>query len=630
MLITNPYLKTSDRHRHNARNDATNDATNDETNDATNAANAATMGPQSQQRLSERERDRIRMKDKTTKAIKQKMINGLDAFERLRDCRVCKARANKQIPIKRAHHVLCVRNSKTRGLTGGAAVALLAAEELRKKMDAPVQPHEKMDKLHKGVDGPIFFRERSNNKPVSKQNLFSSHQSTPKNEMEKGTVSMEEIVVGCEKILLDMASSKEANTAPLGVQAFATLVYESCLKQQSPMQFDCFFNGMTATIPPCHNSVNANYHAVVGQKVLNVDWKFYYPALHLTCPSCGGELKKDRTNYSHNKTLFPIFGLEGPPSWAMVMFYHCQGSCKRRIAANSGDLLCCLPEHIANEYPVDPRYARGNQHIAKQATDVFEEIVLTYTNGELCSRLLYNSINKAYTDKVTSYFSLCRSLNKKPETYPKKNGGYIVKWPPLGGSIRKLYQEAAMSPWIPWKVSDKERHTREMQAVQSKVSMAQDHTFDVVKNYVRRLGAFALWDVASETGEIATAVLVSSTKTREYAHAAQQLLKRTAFAPAAMYSDTWPAKDDFWVRLLGKDIGRLGLFHFLRRIIKTLRQSHMDFHKALADLLMAVYKFFEPDYEKLLKALKNGTLNGTMHSEMDIEEMQRTKQFRER
>jgi hypothetical protein len=86
MLITNPYLKTSDRHRHNARNNATNDATNDETHDETNAANAATMGPQSQQRLSERERDRIRMKDKTTKAIKQKMINGLDAFERLRDC----------------------------------------------------------------------------------------------------------------------------------------------------------------------------------------------------------------------------------------------------------------------------------------------------------------------------------------------------------------------------------------------------------------------------------------------------------------------------------------------------------------------------------------------------------------
>jgi hypothetical protein len=160
--------------------------------------------------------------------------------------------------------------------------------------------------------------------------------------------------------------------------------------------------------------------------------------------------------------------------------------------------------------------------------------------------------------------------------------------------------------------------------------MAQDHTFDVVKNYVRRLGAFALWDVATETGEIATAVLVTSTKTQEYAHAAEQLIARTAFAPAAMYSDTWPAKDDFWIELLGEDIGRLGLFHFLRRILKTLRQNHKHFHRALTDLLFAIYTFYPDDYEKLLTALKNGTLNGKLHSETDIAELQATKKFRQR
>jgi hypothetical protein len=135
---------------------------------------------------------------------------------------------------------------------------------------------------------------------------------------------------------------------------------------------------------------------------------------------------------------------------------------------------------------------------------------------------------------------------------------------------------------------------------------------------------------SAETGEITTAVLVSSTKTKEYAHAAEQLLTHTAFAPApaAMDLETWPAKDAFWVSLFGKDIGHLGLFHFLGRIIKTLpHQNHTHFHKALKDLLAALYKYHPPDY---VKALKNGTLNGIHHNEIDIEELQQSKNFCER
>jgi hypothetical protein len=501
-------------------------------------------------------------------------------------------------------------------------------------MEAPAQPHELLNLRHKAVDGEVFFTERTNNKTATeKSNVASSpHQPTQQQNMktEKGNVSAKEIVDGCEKLLCAPPSSSKEPSAPLGMLAFASFVFERVMKSPAQVNFESLFCEMTMTIPAFHDSANATYHSVVGQKLVVVDWKRFYPQLFIPCPTCGGDLKQDRSNFSHNRSLFAIHGLDGPPSWAMVMNYRCQGTCKRRIAANSGELLCCLPEHIANQYPVDPRYARGNQHIAKCATDVFEEIILTYTNGDLCSRLLYNSVNKAYIDKVTSYYSFCRSINKKPETYPKKDGEFIVKWPPQGGAIRKLYQDAAMSTWNPWQMSDKERYTREMQAVKCNSAMAQDHTFDVIKNYVRRLGAFAMWDVASETGEIATAVLVTSTKTEEYAHAAEQLLGRTAFAPAAMYSDTWPAKDDFWVTLLGEDIGRLGLFHFLRRIIKTLRQNHMHFHKALTDLLFAIYKFYPPDYEKLLRALKNGTLNGKLHSEMDIEELQACKTFRQR
>ena len=97
-----------------------------------------------------------------------------------------------------------------------------------------------------------------------------------------------------------------------------------------------------------------------------------------------------------------------------------------------------------------------------------------------------------------------------------------------------------------------------------------------------------------------------------------------------MYSDTWPAKDDFWVNLLGEDCGRLGLFHFIRRITRTLRTTHMHFNRAINDLLLAIYEIHPVDLEKLLTALKNGSLNGIEHDDEDIEELQSTKQWRER
>jgi hypothetical protein len=43
--------------------------------------------------------------------------------------------------------------------------------------------------------------------------------------------------------------------------------------------------------------------------------------------------------------------------------------------------------------------------------------------------------------------------------------------------------------------------------------MAVDHTFQALKNYQYKLGAVALWGTATDTGEIASSVLVPTTKT---------------------------------------------------------------------------------------------------------------------
>ena len=139
--------------------------------------------------------------------------------------------------------------------------------------------------------------------------------------------------------------------------------------------------------------------------------------------------------------------------------------------------------------------------------------------------------------------------------------------------------------WRPPPLKIKNGHTREIQSVGTNLLFAQDHTHEATKNYFhrKRNGATALWDVATDTGEIATAVLVPSTATQDFSHAAIQLSKRKNFNPTAMYSDTWPHKKDYWEELFpGKDLkGRLGLFHYLQRITKTLRKGHIDYFHAI-------------------------------------------------
>ena len=327
----------------------------------------------------------------------------------------------------------------------------------------------------------------------------------------------------------------------------------------------------------------------------------------------------------------------------MYMVYKCGNvDCDIvNVPANDGGLLSCLPPHVAAAYPVDPKYAQSGKtcHIRKSATDIFDMLFTTYGNGELFSKMIYNSINNKYLEKCACYYSYFKSLRKQGHPcndialYPKKDGQYCTRFPPLGDSIRGLYDAGANSCNNHWGMSDNERHIREIQAVKCERTFAQDHTHEVVKNYQKKIGAFALWDVATETGEIACAVLVKSTKTTEFAHAAEQLARRTGFNPKATYSDTWPHKKEFWDCLFGAKMeGRLGLFHFLKRMTSTMRQNHVDHQCALFDLLECVYTYHEEDLDKLIKVLKNGTmsLQKTKYTSEDIADMQMNGVFRKR
>jgi len=291
--------------------------------------------------------------------------------------------------------------------------------------------------------------------------------------------------------------------------------------------------------------------------------------------------------------------------------------CKRKAFANCAETLCRLPAFVASTCPVDFKCAlpKKNSHMGKGATSVFDQVITTCGNGDLCSRLLCSAINNDCLEKASNCHSCFKEKHKRdtatttpPKPCVETIGGFMKTFPPTGETVRDLFDDAHKNPNAPWRVSEHDRHTREIQSVSCSLTMAQDHTFDVLHNHQKNLGATSLWDVATETGEIASAVLVPTTKTIHFAHAAQQLAKRPRFTPKAMCSDTCPNKSSFWPLLFDKTEGRLGLFHCVQRMMRTMRKRHIDCSAAITILLDAVHLCHSDDFEAVVTALKKGFL----------------------
>jgi hypothetical protein len=74
-------------------------------------------------------------------------------------------------------------------------------------------------------------------------------------------------------------------------------------------------------------------------------------------------------------------------------------------------------------------------------------------------------------------------------------------------------------------------------------------------------------------------------------------------------------------------VGRLGLWHFVNRIYRTLRENHPDFGKAIAMLQVAIYRIDDVDEGAVMQALLNGTLNGTKMSWEEINALRGTARW---
>jgi hypothetical protein len=100
-----------------------------------------------------------------------------------------------------------------------------------------------------------------------------------------------------------------------------------------------------------------------------------------------------------------------------------------------------------------------------------------------------------------------------------------------------------------------------------------------------------------------------------------------------MYADTWPHLDKFWEMVFGPHlVGRLGLFHFMQRIVKTLRDSHIDYRFSIWKLRECFYEYETGDLESLMQVLKSGKMDrrGHKYTSAEITALQLSGKWKQR
>ena len=621
------------------------------------------MGIQSQRRegaVKKCKKRATQLKSKHT--LRQYAIDaGGEAFVAIEHCAICKAKHLNERGIKtriprRAHNKKCSRNLKTRGTsemtvfvnkeaarnlaTNRAAIANRSVEKSQK--DVP-------STLHQGYHG--FFAKSTNRvtstvRPSTTTATTTATATLTATTASTGLATTVAVSIADPRSLrreLDARMKKvesEGNDyhwleqkkypAALGLMvdyicssfehrkptSTATPKSETVPTQEANEKYRAFFSpgSLSFTFGMDVNNNNEptspHYHALEGISILHVDWKLAFPAVDILCYNCKHEdnkrthLRHDRTNFSKRKSLFPIWTHSGLPTWCVAMNYKCE-ICNISYAANDGRLLSVLPRDVAMAYPVLPRYASGQLHLDTDLSDDLELLMKTYANGKFVSSKLYRKLGVEYTRKVQTY--LCSRPTRGFISYDAFTGGVT---PPTADSIRESFYDAENSTLTPYSFSNFDRYEREMQSVNvsENEKVAFDWTFQTIKNY-NLPGAKAVFTGnKGSTKEIITLAIVPTTAASQISHLLlQSKEKRKEFKPAVLYTDTCPHNEAFWKDVFGTCLEtKLGLFHFLHRIMDTLDSKSELYWKCVVELRNAIYTYFVEDEATLLQALKDG------------------------
>ena len=245
------------------------------------------------------------------------------------------------------------------------------------------------------------------------------------------------------------------------------------------------------------------------------------------------------------------------------------------------------------------------------------------------SKFINEMLGMGYVDKVSSFVALWLKNKGNDEDIPPYLHQYerSCAYPPTGTDLRKWMSKADTSTHTDTRVSDFDRHRREIQSVPVKLAFVFDHCH-ATGNCYKNAECKQTFNITNETGQVVLAIAVQTTKTMEYAHAVEQMIRRPGFDPKVYYSDIYPSGLAYWAMMLGPNVvGRLGMFHFFQRIVRTLRDKHEYSIPAIRDLKQCIYMYDNDDLALLIKALKEGTManRNRKYTEAEINEMMYSK-----
>ena len=152
--------------------------------------------------------------------------------------------------------------------------------------------------------------------------------------------------------------------------------------------------------------------------------------------------------------------------------------------------------------------------------------------------------------------------------------------------------------------------------------VAFNHTFAALKCYANLPGAKAIFTgMKGSTQEVVSLGIVPSTSLSDAAHLLQQSkLRRTSFRPTV-----------FWQTLFGPRVEtKLGLFHFIHRIVDTMNNRCEFFWDAIVALKNSIYTYHEADEAALLQSLREGTFSKSKrkYTDEEIHQLRRSKPWK--
>jgi hypothetical protein len=195
---------------------------------------------------------------------------------------------------------------------------------------------------------------------------------------------------------------------------------------------------------------------------------------------------------------------------------------------NDASLLATLDPHVAQEYPVVPRYALSNFrfHLSFDATDDLESEILTTGSGDNFMKKLHTRQGTSYTRMVSTYIS--KSPSQNGDDFCISVDEWTRRWAPNGDQIRRYYEAGERSALTPYGYSHFERYTRELQSVGQEEGVSStaaiDWTFATLKTYFSTT-AKAIFTMKIGDGRTAMIALVSNTSVQQISHLLIQMVR---------------------------------------------------------------------------------------------------------